>query len=175
MKKTKLLLHACCAPCASAVLENLAGEYALTLLYFNPNIQPAGEYQKRLGEFQKLKNKFTFELLAPDYAPQPWLNELKDWAAEPEGGARCARCFVFRLDYAAALARDYAGFATTLSISPHKNPAQIEQAGQTAARNYGAVFLDFNFQKLYPRSLELSRELGLYRQKYCGCLYARNN
>ncbi|MDR2428759.1 MAG: epoxyqueuosine reductase QueH, partial [Candidatus Margulisbacteria bacterium] len=161
-----------CAPCSSAVLEKLAPEYELTVLFFNPNIQPAEEYQKRLAQFAKLQNNFAFKLLALPYEPQEWLDLTKDWAAEPEGGARCQICFNYRLSYTAAQADGYAGFATTLSISPHKNFAQITSAGQEAARRRGGKFLNFDFRGLYPRSCQLSRELGLYRQKYCGCMYA---
>ena len=170
--KSKLLLQACCAPCSSAVFEKLAPDYELAVLFFNPNIQPAAEYQKRLAQFTKLQNGFTFKLLAPLYEPQEWLDLTRDWAALPEGGARCQICFNYRLAYTAEQAKDYAGFATTLSISPHKNFTQITLAGQTAARRYGGKFLNFDFRDLYPRSRQLSQEFGLYRQKYCGCLYA---
>jgi predicted adenine nucleotide alpha hydrolase (AANH) superfamily ATPase len=172
--KAKLLLQACCAPCASAVVEKLQPDYDLTLLYFNPNIQPQEEYQKRLAQFAVLKNKFEFSLVAPEYAPQEWLKLTADFKQEPEGGARCQLCFNYRLDYTAAQAQDYSGFSTTLSISPHKNLAQINAAGRIAAQKYNARFLDFDFRDLYKRSLELSKELGLYRQKYCGCLWARS-
>ncbi|MDR1452888.1 MAG: epoxyqueuosine reductase QueH [Candidatus Margulisbacteria bacterium] len=167
-----LLLQACCAPCSSAVLEKLAPEYKLTVLFFNPNIQPEAEYQKRLAQFAKLQEYFAFELSAPPYEPQEWLDLTKDLAAAPEGGARCQICFNYRLAYAAAQAEGCAGFATTLSISPQKNFAQITSAGEEAARRQGGKFLNFDFRSLYPRSRQLSRELGLYRQKYCGCLYA---
>ncbi|GBR72984.1 hypothetical protein NO1_0440 [Candidatus Termititenax aidoneus] len=170
--KGKLLLQACCAPCSSAALEKLAPDYELTLLFFNPNIQPEAEYQERLAQFAKLQERFAFELLAPPYAPQEWLGLTKDLAAEPEGGARCQICFNYRLSYTAAQSGGYIGFATTLSISPHKNFAQITLAGQEAARRRGGNFLNFNFRDLYPRSRQLAQELGLYRQKYCGCLYA---
>ena len=172
MKKTKLLLQACCAPCASAVLEKLSGDYALTLLYFNPNIQPEAEYQKRLREFPKLRAKFAFALLAPAYAPREWLALTRHLAGEPEGGIRCQVCLDYRLDYTARLAGDYAAFTTTLSISPHKNPEQIAAAGQVAAHRHGVKFWAWDFRDLYRRSLELSGELGLYRQRYCGCAYA---
>ena len=172
-KTTSLLLHACCAPCASAVLEKLASNYELSLLYFNPNIQPESEYQKRLEQFSKLKKLADFKLIIPEYAPQEWQELTVPLTAESEGGARCQFCFDYRLTAAAALSEDYDAFATTLSISPYKNLEQINLAGQKAARQYGRVFLEFNFRDLYPRSVELSSELDLYRQKYCGCLYAK--
>lgn len=172
---TSLLLQACCAPCSSAVLEKLTTDYALTLVYFNPNIQPETEYQKRLREFQKLKNKFSFNLLVPKYDPADWLAVTKDYAQEPEGGQRCQICIDYRLDYTAKLARNYDAFSTTLSISPYKNLAQIDQAGRAAAQKHNVNFIEFNFRDLYPRSVELSQELGLYRQKYCGCLYAKDS
>jgi predicted adenine nucleotide alpha hydrolase (AANH) superfamily ATPase len=170
--KNKLLLQACCAPCSSAVLEKLAPDYEVTLLFFNPNIQPEAEYQKRLAQFARLRDCFAFELIAPPYEPQEWLAATKDLAAAPEGGARCQVCFNYRLSYTAAQSAGYDGFATTLSISPHKNLAQITLAGQAAARRSGGKFLNLDFRSLYPRSQQLSQELGLYRQKYCGCLYA---
>jgi len=168
-KRTNLLLQACCAPCASAVLEKLSADYFLTLLYFNPNIQPAAEYKKRLQEFAKLKSKFNFALLVPEYNSAEWRTAVRPYAQEPEGGERCQVCFDYRLAYAASLAGSYDGFATTLSISPHKNLEQINRAGRSAAQKYKASFREFDFRNLYRRSVELSRELGLYRQKYCGC------
>jgi len=172
VKTIKLLIHACCAPCASAVLEKLAPDYELTLLYFNPNIQPESEYQRRLAQFVKLKQLADFELIAAEYDPQEWLKLTDSLATEPEGGARCQTCFDHRLTYTAELIDDHDAFATTLSISPHKNLEQINSAGRSAASRYDQTFLEFDFRDLYQRSVELSAELDLYRQKYCGCLYA---
>ncbi|MDR2431443.1 MAG: epoxyqueuosine reductase QueH [Candidatus Margulisbacteria bacterium] len=173
-RNTKLLLHACCAPCASAVLEKLSPRHNLTFLYFNPNIQPAAEYQKRLAEFSKLKTKFKF--VAAKYEPAGWLAFTQDLSAEPEGGARCQQCFNYRLDYAARTAAelDFPEFGTTLSISPHKNLEQVNTAGRAAAQKYAVKFIEFDFSSLFRRSIELSKKLGLYRQKYCGCLFARD-
>ena len=172
--KTKLLLHVCCAPCASAVLEKLTTEYELTLFYFNPNIYPEAEYFLRLESVQKLADEYALELLTPPYEPEPWRQVVQQYSNEQEGGRRCELCFTYRLARAAAQAKQgYAGFATTLSISPHKDIKQIDRAGQAAAQKYGVKYLAFDFRDLYPRSVELSKSLGLYRQKYCGCIYTQ--
>ncbi|GBR75697.1 hypothetical protein NO2_0347 [Candidatus Termititenax persephonae] len=174
MKSEKLLLHVCCAPCASAVVEKLNADYQLTLLYCNPNIQPEAEYFRRRESVQKLAERYALDLLTPRYAPEPWQAAVQQYAAEPEGGRRCELCFAYRLAWTAEQARDgYAGFATTLSISPHKNLAQINRAGQSAAQKYGGKYWAFDFRSLYQRSVSLAKELGLYRQKYCGCVYGQ--
>ena len=174
MTSKKLLLHVCCAPCASAVIEKLCAEYQLTLFYFNPNIYPEAEYFLRLESVQKLADRHALELLMLPYEPDPWRQIVQQYSNEPEGGRRCELCFAYRLARAAAQAKNgYDGFATTLSISPHKNLKQINQAGKSAAQKHGVKFFDFNFQDLYPRSVELSNTLGLYRQKHCGCIYTQ--
>lgn len=179
MSAPKLLLHACCAPCASSVLEKLVLEYKVSIFFCNPNIQPIEEYQKRLAQFAKLQKKFEFEMITAAENFSEWqvlTDELKN---EPEGGKRCQLCYEYRLAKAAqyAVAGNYDSFATTLTLSPHKDHKIINLLGQKAAEQYKVPYLASNFKKEngYQRSILLSREMGIYRQNYCGCLYSLGN
>ncbi len=173
---TPLLLHACCAPCSSAVLERLSAKFDVTVLYYNPNIRPLAEYTRRAGEFDKLLERgFRFRFVEGNYDAAAFSQAAKGLEGEPEGGPRCGACFALRLcetaHKAAALGIEW--FATTLSVSPHKNAAALNLAGEAAAMATGGVrYLPADFKKRggYARSVELSRELGLYRQEYCGCM-----
>ncbi|MDL2323990.1 epoxyqueuosine reductase QueH [Ruminococcaceae bacterium OttesenSCG-928-A16] len=179
-KGTGLLLHSCCGPCSTAVLEQLANHFKVTLLYYNPNIWPAREYQRRRDEqlevLQNLPVQYpvTFEELP--YNPDEFLQVAKGLQRAPEGGARCAECFKLRLGQGALFAkqRGLPWFTTTLTVSPHKNAPLLNQIGQAAAQKAGVNFLPADFKKKdgYKRSLELSAEYGLYRQEYCGCEYS---
>ena len=177
----RLLLHCCCAPCASYVLEYLSPYFLITTLYFNPNIRPREEYDKRAGELSRL-------LLLTDYPnpvaslDAPYSAEMYDAAAsafwdEPEGGMRCRACIGLRLGQTAEYAKsggfDY--FATTLTVSPHKDAAYINETGSMLSEERGAAYLQSDFKKKdgYKRSVELSKLYGLYRQSYCGCLAER--
>lgn len=173
-----LLLHSCCGPCSSAVLERLREHFRLTVLYYNPNIEPREEYDHRLSEQKRLLS------LQPDGIPLmdcPWDHEAFEafapaMAREPEGGARCEACFRLRLGYTARQAKEHGFeyFTTTLSVSPHKDAELLNRLGQEAAEREGIryLFADFKKKNGYLRSLELSKEYGLYRQDYCGCRYS---
>lgn len=178
-RRPSLLLHSCCGPCSSAVLERLTEHFAVTLLYYNPNIEPEEEYLHRLSEQRRLLSLAHSEVA---FLPCPYDHgAFEDFApalaAEPEGGKRCLRCFALRLQYTARRAKDggFDYFTTTLSVSPHKNAEQLNRIGEAAGEAYGVRYLTADFKKKngYLRSLQLSKEYGLYRQDYCGCLYSR--
>jgi len=180
-KPPKLLIHSCCAPCSSYVLEYLSEYFSITIFYYNPNIYPADEYEKRVKEQERLislmplKNPVTF--VEGDYEPQKYYETVKGHEKDPEGGERCFICYRMRLEEAARIASEggFDYFTTTLSISPYKNAEKLNEIGQEVARLYGVSFLPSDFKKRggYQRSIELSREYGLYRQNYCGCIFSR--
>lgn len=174
-----MLLHACCAPCASYVLEYLSPYFDLTVLFCNPNIYPAEEYERRLGEVRRLIGLMDcgISLIEDEYTPADYIARAAGLEGEPEGGLRCVECIGMRIERTATLAAgkfDY--FATTLSISPHKNAELINTLGYAAAEKYGAVWFPADFKKRggYARSCELCREYDIYRQNYCGCSFAKN-
>lgn len=176
----RLLLHSCCAPCSSYVLEYLSEYFSITVFYYNPNIFPAEEYEKRVKEqealIEKLPAKHRISFLEGPYEQERFYEMAKGLEKVPEGGERCFRCYHLRLLEAAQMARaggfDY--FTTTLSISPLKNAHKLNEIGEKLAREYGVAYLNSDFKKRdgYKRSIELSKEYGLYRQDYCGCVYS---
>lgn len=176
-----LIIHSCCAPCSSYVLEYLSQYFKITVLYYNPNIFPREEYEYRISEQEKLIKTMNFvndvRLIGSDYTPEDFFNAVKGFEKEPEGGRRCELCFEVRLRYTAALAKkmnfDY--FTTTLSISPLKNAQVLNELGVSIGQEYGVEYLQSDFKKRngYKRSVELSKEYGLYRQDYCGCVYSK--
>ena len=180
-KVPTLLLHACCAPCSSYVLEYLSEYYNIIVLYYNPNITFPEEYGYRLREVDRLiseiphKNSITLE--KGEYNPDEFLSAVKGLEDEPEGGERCSVCFELRLreaaEYCKKLGADY--FATTLTISPLKNAEKINSIGEIIAEEYEVKYVPSDFKKKngYKRSIELSREYNLYRQNYCGCPFSR--
>lgn len=180
-KVPRLLLHACCAPCSSAVLEYLSQYFAITLLYYNPNIAPLEEYQKREAELRRLVSQMKFthpvELLPCQYDGQAFVQAARGLEGEPEGSKRCEACFRLRLRYAAQEAArlrfDY--YTTTLSISPMKNAPLLNQLGEEIGREFGVAHLPSDFKKKdgYKRSVQLSKEYDLYRQDYCGCAFSK--
>ena len=180
-KVPRLLLHACCAPCSSAVLEYLSQYFAITLLYYNPNIAPLEEYQKREAELRRLVSQMKFthpvELLPCQYDGQAFVQAARGLEGEPEGGKRCEAWFRVRLRYAAQEAArlrfDY--YTTTLSISPMKNAPLLNQLGEEIGREFGVAHLPSDFKKKdgYKRSVQLSKEYDLYRQDYCGCAFSK--
>ena len=181
LQRETLLLHSCCAPCSSSVLERLAAYYDITLYYYNPNIMPSAEYEKRLSEQRRLLTLFPepsdTELIEGEYDNSAFLKAVKGLENEPEGsGVRCEKCIEMRLDKTAALARErgFDFFASTLSVSPHKNAALINKIlTQTGAKyNIKPLCEDFKKKDGYRRGVELSNKYGLYRQKYCGCVFA---
>lgn len=174
--KKKVLIHACCAPCSTHVIDNLAPFYNIAILFYNPNIQPDEEYKKRLQEIKKLCEIKKTELIVPENDENLWLKRVKGLEDVPEGGGRCALCFDIRLMKAAdiAIQKSFHMFATTLTVSPYKNSSVINSIGNKVAGISGVNFLDSDFKKKdgYKKSCELSRQYGLYRQRYCGCLYS---
>jgi len=173
---SKILLHICCAPDATAVFERLKQEYEVMGFFHNPNIFPEEEYKKRLEEVEYVTRKLKFKLMIPKYVPEDWENAVKCLEAEPEKGKRCEVCFRFNLEATAkkAISMGIFYFTTTLTISPHKKTEMIFKAGRDAAKKYGLEFLELDFKKKhgFKRSLELSQEMKLYRQNYCGCRYS---
>ncbi len=179
-KKPTLLLQCCCAPCSSAVLERLKEHFDLKIYFYNPNIYPQEEYEKRLGEFEKLLFSPRFaekiEMVPSEYSQGDFENAIKGYENEKEGGARCEKCFRLRLFETAKKAKETGAdyFCTTLTVSPHKNAELLNKIGEEAEKEYGVKFLRSDFKKKegYKRSIELSNELNLYRQNYCGCKYS---
>ncbi len=179
----KLLLHACCAPCSSYCLEYLSQYFEITVLYYNPNISPTEEFAKRAEELRRLvselpvKNPVT--LVVDDYEPSEFFNAVKGLENEPEGGERCFVCYRLRLERAAKYAaeHDFDYFCSTLSISPLKNAQKLNEIGEELSEIYNVKNLPNDFKKKggYLRSIELSREYGLYRQNYCGCVFSKRN
>ena len=176
----RLLLHSCCAPCSSYVLEYLSRYFEITVLYYNPNIYPPEEFGRRLKEQQKLLADMEFvhpvQLVEGRFEPEVFYQAAKGLEQEPEGGKRCEACYELRLREAAreAAAGGYDWFATTLSISPLKSAQKLMEIGERLGREYGVPYLPSDFKKKngYKRSVELSAQYGLYRQNYCGCVYS---
>ena len=182
-QKKKILLHSCCAPCSTAVIERLCEEYEITIFYYNPNIYPEEEYVKRKNEelkyieiLHKTRPDFKIDFLDCDYDCESFYLAVKGLENEKEGGARCPVCFRVRLEKTAqtAKAKNFDVFGTTLTVSPHKDAETINLIGKTLQEKYGVDFLVSNFKKQdgYKRSIELSKESNLYRQNYCGCEFA---
>ncbi len=180
-KTPRLLLHSCCAPCSSYVLEYLSQYFQITVRYFNPNISPAEEYQKRLGEQARLIEAMPMEhkanLQSPGYEPAAFYEAVKGLEQIPEGGERCFACFALRLEDAAKAAKEggFDYFTTTLSISPLKNAQKLNEIGEAMGEKHGVKWLPGDFKKKegYKRSIVLSEEYGLYRQNYCGCAFSK--
>lgn len=179
--KPRLLLHACCAPCSSYVLEYLNRYFDITVFFFNPNITEKDEYEKRSAELRRLISELPHEnsiaFLDGGYSPEEFEMIAKGLENEPEGGARCMKCYRLRLEHTARTAAEgsFDFFTTTLSISPHKNAQALNSIGADAAEKYGSnwLFSDFKKKNGYKRSCELSAVYGLYRQNYCGCEYSK--
>lgn len=175
----KLLLHSCCGPCSSAVIERLLKDYDVTVLYYNPNITDEPEYAHRLAEQKRLIAEAypSVKLIEGDYNPQCFFEAAKGLEAEPEGGARCKECFKLRLSETARLAKagGYDCFDTTLTVSPHKNYEVISAVGRELEGQFGIEYLSGNYKKQdgYKRSIDLSKEYDLYRQNYCGCEFSK--
>lgn len=170
--RPKLLLHCCCAPCSSAVIERLQEYFDITYLYFNPNIYPESEFVRRRDEFIKL----GVNVISIPYDHSEFLKAVEGLEGEPEGGARCRVCIALRLKRAFeyAVENNYEVVTTTLSISPHKDVDFINLTGENFEKIYGIKYLhaDFKKQNGYLRSIEICKDKGVYRQEYCGCEYA---
>lgn len=184
-----LFLHSCCAPCSSYVLEYLRNYFKITVFYYNPNITADEEYCKRVAEQKRLiaaynemaagqeKPGYPIGIVEGDYEPNRFFEIAKGLEDCPEGGERCFACYALRLSETAKRARagNYDYFTTTLSISPLKNAAKLNEIGEKLAQEQGVAWLPSDFKKRdgYKRSIELSKEYDLYRQNYCGCVYSR--
>lgn len=176
-----LLLHSCCAPCSSYCLEFLANYFRITVFYYNPNIYPEEEYTKRAEEqwrfIAQLPAKYPISFVEGAFEKERFYEAVKGYENCPEGGERCFRCYELRLEETAKLAQamgmDY--FTTTLSISPLKNAAKLNEIGEKLGAIYKVAYLSSDFKKKngYKRSVELSNEYGMYRQYYCGCVYSK--
>lgn len=179
-KVPSLLLHACCAPCSSYVLEYLASHFDITVFYYNPNIYPENEYEKRVKEIQRLIAEMPLarmvRFLEGEYDPNTFFEMAKGLEKVEEGGERCFKCYRMRLRESARVAKEkgFDYFTTTLSISPLKNAAKLNEIGGELASEYGVPYLFSDFKKKggYQRSIELSAEYSLYRQNFCGCVYS---
>ena len=177
----KLLLHACCGPCSSYVLEYLSNFFNITIYYYNPNIEPITEFNKRVDEVKKLislmplKNKV--DVVVPDYNNNDFKIAIKGHEKDLEGQERCYICYKLRMEQACIYAKDnnYDFFTTTLSISPYKNSTWLNQIGEELHNKYNINYLYADFKKKngYKRSIELSKIYNLYRQDYCGCIYSK--
>ncbi len=180
-RRPSLLLHACCAPCSSYVIEYLSKYFDITLLYYNPNISPVDEYVKRSEELIRLVKDMegieNVSVLSAPYTPSDFYEIARGLESLPEGGERCFKCYRLRLEYSAKYAREkgFDFFSTTLSISPHKNAEVLNTVGGELSDKYGVPYLFSDFKKKngYKRSIELSVKYGLYRQDYCGCVYSK--
>ena len=174
----RLLLHSCCAPCSSACLERLKDAFQITVLYYNPNIDEDEEYQKRKAEqIRFLQETGWAEFIDCDHEKERFEQMAQGLEHEPERGKRCYLCYGMRLDRTAEIAKEngFDYFATTLTLSPHKNADWLNELGFLAQEKYFIKYLPTDFKKKggYPRSLELSKEYGLYRQDFCGCKYSK--
>ena len=180
-KTPKLLIHACCAPCSSYVIEYLSNYFEITIYYYNPNIHPENEYIRRINELKNFLNKYKTKnkvnLIEDVYNPKEYFERIKGLENLGERSKRCYNCYEFRMDKAAKFAKNnnYDYFTTTLSISPYKNANWINEIGCNLEKKYDIKYLYADFKKKngYKRSLELSHEYGLYRQDYCGCIYSK--
>lgn len=179
-KVPKLLLHSCCAPCSSYVLEYLSDYFEISVFYYNPNIFPESEYTKRILEQQMLihdmRVKYPVSFLAGNYDRERFFEMAAGLEHLREGGERCFKCYELRLEEAAKIAveGEFDYFTTTLSISPMKNAEKLNAIGTEIGKKYGVSYLQSDFKKKngYKRSIELSNEYGLYRQDYCGCEFS---
>lgn len=185
VSKNRLLLHSCCGPCSTACIERLLPDYNVTVFFYNPNITDREEYEKR-KEAQlkfinlynkKLSDKDKIQFIEGEYLPEEFYDVASEYASEPEGGVRCTECFKLRLERTAqaALRTGNTVFGTTLTVSPHKNYNLISAIGWELSVKYNLEFLDMDFKKKagFQRSIQMSKEYGLYRQNYCGCEFSK--
>ncbi len=177
----RLLLHVCCGPCSTYVLEYLGQYFPITVFYNNPNIYPKQEYDDRVVEAKKVikstTSKYPIECVVSDYEPEKYFKAVKGLEELGERSERCEACFRLRLENSAKYAKDngYKLFTTSLSISPHKDAQLLNRLGKDIANEYGLSYLFSDFKKKggYIRSIEISKELDLYRQEYCGCIFSK--
>lgn len=180
-ERKKLLLHSCCAPCSSSVITFLTNYFNITILYYNPNISPIEEYNKRKAEQIRLINTIdkigTIDIIDCDYDNNLYEEKIKGYEECEERGARCTICFNLRLEKTAKIAKtnNYDYFCSTLTVSPYKNAPLINQIGEELSKKYNIKWLYSDFKKAdgYKKSIELSKKYDLYRQDYCGCIYSQ--
>ncbi len=175
--RPKLLLHSCCGPCSSACIERLSQYFDITIFYYNPNIYPKQEYEKRLSTQEQLvKNFQNIRVTSLPYDENQYLSQVKGLESEREGGARCDKCFYLRLKKTAQFAKEngYDYFGTTLTVSSHKDEQKVNRIGEEISNEIKIPFLYADFKKHdgYKRSIELSKQFNLYRQNYCGCRFS---
>lgn len=177
----RLLLHSCCAPCSSHCIKTLTPYFAITVLYYNPNIEPIEEYEKRKEEeirfIKEFPNQNPLDILDCDYDNLLFHEKIKGLEKEREGGARCVKCYFLRLEKTAALAKElaYDYFGTTLTVSPLKSSQKLNEIGEYLEKEYAISYLYSDFKKKdgYKDSIALAKEYNLYRQDYCGCIYSK--
>ena len=176
LDRPRLLLHVCCAPCSTHVVQSLKGQFDVTGHFYNPNIHPEAEYLRRAAEMEGYSGRINLPLRVSRYDPDLWREAVRGLEGEPEGGERCLVCYRLRLKTTASLARGegFTHFTTSLSVSPHKRADAINAVGREIASSYGLEFYAADFKKKdgFAQSLRLSQEAGLYRQDYCGCVYS---
>ncbi len=174
--RERILLHACCAPDLTVPYLRLKRHYEVVAFFYNPNIHYEGEYMLRLREAERLAGLWGFELIRGEYMPQDWFAAVRGLEGEPEGGERCRVCFRHRLERTARLASElgFRWFATTLTISPHKDVRAVNQEGERVGEAYGVRYLRTEFRKRdgFRESVRFSRLLRMYRQRYCGCVFS---
>lgn len=181
-KKPRLLIHSCCAPCSSAVIECLLNYFEITIFFYNPNITFEMEYIKRLEELKEYikMREYNITIIEGEYLPKTdFFEKIKGLEKEKEGGKRCFECYKLRMEKTAkrGVKDKFDYFTTALSISPHKNAHKINQIGENLEKEFGIKFLFADFKKgnRYLYSIEISKEYELYRQDYCGCIYSKQN
>lgn len=179
-EKKTLLLHSCCGPCSTAVIEKLFPFFDITVFYFNPNVTESEEYNLRLSEQKRfLKEAYGEKISVTEgrYKSREFFAAVEGLEKEPEGGKRCEECFKLRLEETAKVAKEggYDFFCSTLTVSPHKNAKLINEIGESFGKKYGEEYLvnDFKKENGFKRSVEISNEYELYRQRYCGCIYSK--
>lgn len=178
-KRPTVLIHACCAPDATVVIERMREDYDITIYFYNPNIQPESEYKLRVEEMKRLATEMNIACEIGPYDFRRWLKMARGMKHLPEGGKRCEICFKMRLEQTAqkAAAENFDFFTTVLTVSPHKDAALINAMGREIGAKYQVKFIEENFKKKdgFKRSIELSRIYSLYRQNYCGCIYSKRD
>jgi len=173
----RMLLHICCAPCSTHVVEVLKSDHEITGYFYNPNIHPESEYLLREKEMKRYADEIGLDLVCAEYDPERWFELTKGMDNLPEGSKRCSICFEMRLDKTARYAKErgYDLIATTLSVSPHKNAEKINEIGTKVAELCESKFYEADFKKKggFEKSLQMSKQFGLYRQSYCGCIFSK--
>ncbi|MFQ6136379.1 MAG: epoxyqueuosine reductase QueH [Candidatus Hydrothermarchaeales archaeon] len=176
-RKPRLLLHICCAPCSTHVIQTLKKDYEVTGYFYNPNIHPKEEYRHRLEEMRGFADKIGLETMDGEYEIKRWFKAVRGHEKDPEGGERCDICYYLRLKKTAKFAKEngFEYFTTTLSISPHKEAKVINSMGDEISKRCGIKFYSADFKKRdgFKKSVELSKEYDLYRQDYCGCIFSK--